>query len=94
MRRNWHFLAKWQFLISCHRASEHDRDRLTEKLRGQIFGSWLLPRRSKLISISPCLINRRRRQVDSTSVNFFEALSPPIARQPLAIERSDYLSSA
>jgi hypothetical protein len=53
MRRNWHSLAQWQFLISCHRASEHDRDRLTEKLRGHIFGSRVLPP-----AASSYLINR------------------------------------
>ena len=53
MRRNWRSLAQWQFLISCHRASEHDS--LTVKLRGHVFGSRVLPR-----TAPPCLINKSR----------------------------------
>ncbi len=44
MTRNQTSFSLWQFLISCHPASEHDRDKSTEKLRGHTFGSRVLSR--------------------------------------------------
>jgi hypothetical protein len=53
MPRNNPSLPLWQFLMSCHLASEHDRDRSTEKLRGHTFGARVLPQ-----TVPPLLINK------------------------------------